>query len=477
MTAPQRDFLGSITYRLSLYFALVSLALMSSVGTYLYSALERRLTDEHKLFLANDIEVIRSRLAEVANGVPLTEDPMWKHVTTPIGSRLHIAIFDDRQNILVPAAALNLPFSVLPQPAESGTRAVNSILWQLPSGMTYQLVAAWAGVGPAQSPKVLLALALDVSMERRLLAGYRSTMFVTLIVALLCSAILGYVAARQGLSPVRKITRAANDITSTRLHKKLALEDTPAELRELVVAFNGMLDRLEASFSRLSQFSSDLAHELRTPINNLLGEAQVALTKARTAEEYRGVVESSVEELERLSRMIGSMLFLANADHAETVITALWLDARRELEKIAEFYQVVADETGAQIRCMGDAKVFADPMLFRRATGNLLSNALRHSSPGGEIRMTVTGETNGGVTVAVRNSGPGIPAEHLSKIFDRFYRVEPSRGKVLEGAGLGLAIVKTIMHAHGGEVTVESTPEVSTVFTLQFPAGSTERSG
>jgi two-component system, OmpR family, heavy metal sensor histidine kinase CusS len=288
-------------------------------------------------------------------------------------------------------------------------------------------------------------------------------------VAVVCFAMIGYVATRQGMMPIRRITITANEITSSKLHKRLALDDAPAELREFAMAFNGMLDRLDDSFSRLSQFSSDLAHELRTPINNLMGEAQVALSKVRTSTEYRGVVESSVEELERLSRMIASMLFLAHADHAETVIAPVSLEVHAELEKIAEFYQIAADESGTRINCTGEANLFADPILFRRAIGNLLSNALRHSIEGSEILMEAAREPGGFVNVSVRNSGPGIPAKHLTRIFDRFYRTEPSREKASEGAGLGLAIVKTIMQLHGGSVTVDSTPNAYTCFTLSFP--------
>jgi two-component system heavy metal sensor histidine kinase CusS len=193
------------------------------------------------------------------------------------------------------------------------------------------------------------------------------------------------------------------------------------------------------------------------------------LSRARTADEYREALESSVEEYERLSRMIENMLFLARADDPQTKIAAASIDARAELEKICEFFQVVADDSGVLLRCAGGAKIFADPLLFRRAIGNLLSNALRHTARGSEIVLEVKHEPGGAMTAMVTNPGPGIPARHLERIFDRLYRVESSREKTTEGAGLGLAIVKSIMELHGGSVSVESTPGGLTVFTLRFP--------
>jgi two-component system heavy metal sensor histidine kinase CusS len=469
MIHPLRFKHWSITHRLSLYFALSSLVLLSSMGIYLSTTLDRRLEEEHAMFLAEDIDAIRDKLASVKRGTAFADDPHWRQSITPVGSRLHLAIFSEQHEVLVPAPPPTMPLSALPSPAPIGERANHTILWMSPDGRYYRVASAWANLGRAHAQKVLIVLTLDISLERRLLAGYQDTLFITLLIAMLCSAIIGYAVARQGLSPIRRIAKAANEITSTQLDKKLELEGSPAELRELVLAFNGMLDRLNESFSRLSQFSSDLAHELRTPINNLMGEAQVALSRARTADEYRGVLESSVEELERLSRMTENMLFLAHADHSDAIISTAWLDARDELEKLAEFYQLAADESGARINCAGSVKVYADPILFRRAISNLLSNALRYSAKGGEISMEAKSEADGSVTIAVRNSGPGISPEHLTRIFDRFYRIESAREKSRDGSGLGLAIVRTIMRLHGGAVSAASTPNEFTVFILRFP--------
>jgi two-component system heavy metal sensor histidine kinase CusS len=227
-----------------------------------------------------------------------------------------------------------------------------------------------------------------------------------------------------------------------------------------------MLQRLDNSFTRLSQFSADLAHELRTPIANMLGEAQVALTRDRTATEYRETIESSVAECERLSRIVDNLLFVARVDAASEPIARKQFDARAAIEKIAAFYQTVADDHHVTISCSGNGQIYADPDLFERAVGNLLDNSLRFTPEHGLIRIAFS-KHNGNFEVAVSDNGYGIAAEHLPHVFDRFYRAESSRSS--EGAGLGLALVKSIVDLHGGSATIQSDVGQGTTVTLKFP--------
>jgi len=230
-----------------------------------------------------------------------------------------------------------------------------------------------------------------------------------------------------------------------------------------------MLTRLEDSFTRLSQFSADLAHELRTPINNLMGEAEVALARPRTPEEYHQLLGSSLEEYAKLARMIDSLLFLARAESPETHIVCTLFDARKELEVLQDFYDAMAEEHEVAIRCQEQALVYADPLLFRCALSNLLSNALQYTPRGGTVTLSVTQADDYTLIVRVRDTGIGIAPEHLPKIFDRFYRVDPARSQRRPGMGLGLALVKSIMALHGGTITVESVPPQGTTITLRFP--------
>ena len=202
----------------------------------------------------------------------------------------------------------------------------------------------------------------------------------------------------------------------------------------------------------------------------MMGEAEVVLTRQRSSQEYREVLESSLEEFSRLSRIIDSLLFIARAESPETRIQATDLDVRKELEGVVEFHNAVAQEQEVEITCHGDGTVHADPVLFRQAVSNVLSNALRYTPGAGKIAISVDRPDSQWVSVSVADAGVGIDPEHLPKIFDRFYRVDRSRSRHPQGTGLGLAIVKSIMSLHGGTATLTSTLGKGTMVTLRFPS-------
>ncbi|MGB9473566.1 MAG: heavy metal sensor histidine kinase, partial [Candidatus Udaeobacter sp.] len=240
----------------------------------------------------------------------------------------------------------------------------------------------------------------------------------------------------------------------------------PRELQPLAIAFDEMLKRLDDSFTRLSQFSADLAHELRTPIANMLGEAQVALSRDRSPEEYRETIESTIGECERLSGIVDNLLFVARVDAAREPVERKRFDARAAVEKIAEFYETIAEDRSVAINCSGQGEISADPALFERAVGNLVDNALRFTPQNGSIQIALA-EHATDFEVAVSDNGSGIAPEHLPRVFDRFYRAESSRGS--DGAGLGLALVKSIVDLHGGTATIQSEIGRGTIVSLIFP--------
>jgi two-component system heavy metal sensor histidine kinase CusS len=231
-------------------------------------------------------------------------------------------------------------------------------------------------------------------------------------------------------------------------------------------AFDAMLDRLEESFTRLSQFSGDLAHELRTPVTNILGEAEVSLTKDRSPEEYRETLESCVTECTRLSRLIDKLLFLARAEAADRQVQPTRFDGRAALEKIANYYETAAEERGITVSCKGEGDIDADPLLFGRAISNLVENALHFTPDAGHIQINLTAAPTHS-EVSVEDTGSGIGAEHLPRVFDRFYRADSSRSSA--GTGLGLALVKSIMDMHGGSATAQSDGQRGTTVILTFP--------
>jgi two-component system heavy metal sensor histidine kinase CusS len=314
-----------------------------------------------------------------------------------------------------------------------------------------------------------VVVALDMAEHMDFMIAFRHTLWAAVAFAIVVTSLLGWLAARRGLAPLHAIAGVARDVSAERLNQRLPIERVPAELQDLVAAFNDMLSRLEDSFRRLSEFSSDIAHELRTPVSNLMTQTQVAVSKTRTAEEYREVLYSNLEEYDRLARMIADMLFIAKTDNGLLVPSREAVMLGNEIDQLIDFYQALADEQGVTMTCRGDGRVAGDPLMLRRAISNLLSNAIRHTPRGGSVSIKVESLPADRVRICVENTGEAIAAEHLSRLFERFYRVDASRQRGNEGAGLGLAIVKSIVDAHGGEISVTSECGI-TSFTMTLPA-------
>jgi two-component system heavy metal sensor histidine kinase CusS len=285
------------------------------------------------------------------------------------------------------------------------------------------------------------------------------------------TGVFGWIAARRGLAPVRSMANVAQTITASRLDDRLDVASLPTELTDLAQAFNAMLSRLQDSFRRLTEFSSDLAHELRTPISNLTTQTQVALSRARSADEYRDVLYSNAEEFERLSRMIADMLFLAKSDNGLIVPESESVDLAREVRDLFDYYDALVEERGVRLALAGDGRVRGERLMLRRAISNLLSNAVNHTARGGQVDVSIATLESGSVRLAVTNRGETIAAEHLPRLFDRFYRVDPARQRLSEGAGLGLAITKSIVTAHGGTVRAFSADGVTRI-EMEFPAAT-----
>jgi two-component system heavy metal sensor histidine kinase CusS len=247
----------------------------------------------------------------------------------------------------------------------------------------------------------------------------------------------------------------------------------PRELGALADEFNSMLVRIEQGMQRISNFSADLAHELRTPIGILYGRTQVALSRERSEGELREVLEDNVLELERLSRLVSDMLFIAQEAESNVADTVTTVDLRKTADSVAEFMSLVAQERGITFSVTGEAEVTANEPLIQRALTNLISNAIKHADVGSCIRIEI-GRAAKGVGLEVINQGEPIPAAQLRRIFERFHRLDASRARQDGGTGLGLAIVDAIATRHGGRVWAECRPGRRTHFRLELPTQAPE---
>ncbi|WP_434355734.1 heavy metal sensor histidine kinase [Parasalinivibrio latis] len=287
------------------------------------------------------------------------------------------------------------------------------------------------------------------------------------IVALLAVA-YSIVVVHLGLKPIRVVQNHLKQVSTNNLDVVIPLDNLPVELRDLVQVQNDMLHKLRLGFSRLSEFSSDIAHELKTPLSNISTQSQVTLSSHRSAEEYREVLLSNLEEIGRISKTIDDILYIAKAENSLILTHDVPVNVRDEIERIVDFFSILGDEKSVFIKTVGDAVLSMDKNMLERAVNNLLSNALRHADMSSVINIRIEDATHC-VFVSVENTGDVIPSAALPFIFDRFYRVDKSRrndGSI--GGGLGLAITRSIMDACGGRISVIS-ENGSTKFTLEFP--------
>lgn len=313
-----------------------------------------------------------------------------------------------------------------------------------------------------------ILIAADTKHHRQFLDGLRNSLVLYVIAAIGVCGLLSWIAARQGLAPLREMKSRAAAVTGQRLTERMPVEAVPVEMADLAQELNRMLDRLQDDFQRLTDFSSDLAHELRTPISNLLTQTQVALAAKRDAATYRDILASNAEEFQRLARMVSDMLFLAKTERGVDLPHKERFSARQEAQALLEFYEAVADEKHIQFKLNGDGSINGDRLMFRRALSNLLSNALRYTPDQGGVTINIS-KTASFTTVAVENTGQDIDPKVLPRLFDRFYRADPSRTHPeTDGSGLGLAITRAIVEAHGGSATVTSA-RGRTRFALKFP--------
>ncbi|AKV09789.1 ATPase [Pseudomonas fluorescens NCIMB 11764] len=330
----------------------------------------------------------------------------------------------------------------------------------------YRVLNAPLFVDKPDSPQ--LTLLLDITHHQHFLQRMQHLIWLTVGLSALATALLGAWAARSGLRPLRRMSAVARGVSAQSLNARLPEDDMPPELAEMAHHFNAMLGRLDDSFQRLSAFSADIAHELRTPLSNLLTHTQVTLTRPRPIEDYREALHSNLEEVQWMAQLVNDMLYLAKADHGLLMPKREQLELAEEADVLLEFFAPLAEDAQVTLSREGTARLVGDRSMLRRALSNLLDNALRFTPAKGEVRVRIV-ERPEGLSLTVENSGDGIDGVLLPRLFDRFYRADPARQEgSSEHAGLGLAITQSIVRAHGGQIRCESA-DGWTRFVIELP--------
>lgn len=465
----------TLAFRLTAAYSLAGLLFVLLSTASLYIVLRTELDKSTEQFLADKLHVLRTILQERPNDRDALREEIELETAARRYQQFYIRLLDDHGVPILTTPGMAEQLDVAELIRRTRNHSETSVSMTGVHGRAFRVASAtaWAGTSPPRGDTIQIAI--DISQEEALLRRYRLWFWAILLASSVLFPLLGYRIARHGIRPVEEIAATARRITSTNLRERIGAEGYPSELASLAGTFNEMLDRIEQSFERISRFSADIAHDLRTPVHNIRGEAEVALARARTVDEYREVIESTLEEAVRLSELIGDLLFLARAESPLTELRRERVNVGTLLNAVRDYYEASASDGGISLVAdEGAESVTAelDRALMLRAVSNLVSNAIAHTPNGGKVTLAARAEGTA-IRIEVSDTGAGIPAEALPRVFDRFFRVDPSRSATSGGTGLGLAIVQSITTLHGGHAEITSQFGHGACVTLRIPVLAT----
>ncbi|MFG6489982.1 heavy metal sensor histidine kinase [Roseateles sp. BYS78W] len=464
----------SLQLRLTLYFFVFTTALLCVVGWALNDQLAHQLWEKDEDNVRTTMDVQRAVIEAMDAGGVGARNPWQKEWAehTLRNRNLAMRLTAPDGQVLDSPPTPPIPLDAFPA-ARKRAAFKRYTVGHGSAEVRYMLAATMVETWPGRV--WLLQAAYNLHEGQELGEAFRRRLILVVTLAVLAASALAAYLVQRALRPLRVMSEAIGDITADKLDARIAHQAWPSDLRQLAESFDAMLGRLHAAFEQLSRFSSDLAHEFRSPITNLVSAAGVMLSRERSAGEYQDTLAVVVEEGDRLARMVSSMLFLARADNARQALNFETLSAQGQLRDIAEAYGAVAEERGLRLElgAAADIRLQADPLLLRNALSNLVSNALQHTPAGGLVTLTACAR-DGGVEFIVTDTGSGIAAEHQPHIFERFYRVDAARSSG-DRTGLGLAVVRSIAELHGGRANVSSELGKGARFTLWLPFDAGEQ--
>ena len=448
----------SITTRLVAMFALGALLTFTLIGTALYGVLERELVHHQNDDLNTNLQNMRYSIDRFGDLEHWQRLQVKMDTLSPTDGSVRFWVLSDDPRFQY---GKGLDEMERVNQGEAG----HGMLTLPITGRTYRTLSMRL-VPFADRPAVRLIVGVDMAPYDHTLRAFLVALTLLLLGAVAVVTVLGWWIARIGLRPLQRLSGEARALRPKTLSQRLQVDRLPVELEDLTIAFNGALGRLEEAYQQLEGFNADVAHELRTPLANMIGGTQVALSRPRSAAEFEETLQSNLEELERLRSIVNDMLFLARADQGEAATGLTAADVAREVELTIEFFEPLLDETGTTVAIEGELRTQAtmNVALFRRALSNLLQNAIAHSVAGARLVVTIS-QHAGAIWISVANPGATIAAPHLPRLFDRFYRVDSARhdSGEIHGHGLGLAIVKAVASMHGGATLATSDAGITTI--------------
>ena len=450
----------SITARLVAMFAVAALATFALIGAALHGVLARELERHQYEELDTTLKSLQYWIQTIGTPERWPRVQARMDALTPEDGSVRFWVLSDDPHFQYGKGLAEIDGLT----REANGRSSNSNVLLPGQGRPFRTLSVH--IPPFENrPAVRLIVGRNSEPYARTREAFLTALVALGLGAVLVVAVAGYWIARVGLRPLERLSGEAQALRPKTLSQRLQTTALPVELSALAEAFNGALSRLEEAYGQLEAFNADVAHELRTPLANLIGSTQVALSRQRSAGDFQEVLQANLEDLERLRSIVNDMLFLARADRGEVATGLVLAPVAQEVRKTIEFFEFVLDESRTQVGIAGDvqAETRLESALFRRAMSNLLQNAIEHSPPGAQIAVTLREEA-AATWIVVSNPGAAIDEQRLQHLFDRFYRVDAARndGGEHHGHGLGLAIVKAVASMHGGQVSASSEGGVNT---------------
>lgn len=471
-----RHLKGSLWGRLAGWFIVTSFLLVLITTVILYGAIVAAMNWADDQVLEKRMNSVRAVLQEL----PIDEGRIGHELSEDIEGPRRIYI-----RARAPAAGIDLESpdmgnvlgaDVFPDVTFAVLDDLQRATLNTAGGASYRVLAVRVAAGePAKNASGIIQLAADRTLDENRLSWFKRLLALVLLISLPVCVGAGYWIVSRQLRPLAAIGDAAAKINSETLNYRVASQGLPDELHDLANQFNSMLERLEAAYANLSEYADNIAHEIRTPLNKMVLGCEVALSRAASPDDYRDSLEATLEEGQKLTRLVQGILFLARAERGNSVIAMQPVALAKELETIRAFFEASAEDAGVtlSLACPGELSITGDSLLVQRAVSNLVSNAIAHTPKGGQVAISAAAHSGGRVAVTVRDNGEGIAKEHQDRLFDRFYRAEPSRNDSDGRTGLGLAITKSIMSLHKGAIELESAPGKGTAITLVFMRAGT----
>ena len=458
---------SSIATHLAFWFILLSVSLIILVSATLYVVMEDHLREVDNRMLKSMANEISGHFREYSYDDQDFQDEL-RHEFESF-KMLHVLLMDmDGDVVMEEPAKIDGLNNHLTHTLHNSWENDVAKEWISDKGDSYRLMQRKVSMPGGD---YILCVGMNLTAEKdELNATFGITLFLATLCAMIIAIVLGRLIAKRSTQPINWMSSFVSSIGVNDLNRRVSEEAWPQELTPLAREFDQLLSRLEASFGRIEQFSSDIAHEFRTSLHILRGEAEMTLMAKQNQEQYRTCIESAMEEYQRLSQMVESLLLLARMEHSDALLNRNILDAAKEVESVCDYFLALAEDKNITLEFVGMGGIYADEDLLQRALSNLISNAICHTPSSGRIVVEVKEGMDREIEISVTDTGVGIAVDQITHVFDRFYRCDKARSRLeRRGFGLGLAIVKSIMNLHGGVVTIDSEPGRGTRVTLKFP--------